>query len=77
MALKAGDRVFQSAYGVGDVTDVSADRVTIAFDDGGVRKFITSMARLEPSDAPRERRVKPKRSRRAPTVGGSTKGSPS
>ena len=56
MAWRTGDRVLQPLYGLGDVIDVGADRVTIAFDDGQVRKFVISIVHLMPSDAPKPER---------------------
>jgi hypothetical protein len=48
-----GDRVEQPTYGVGDVIDVSGAYVTIAFDDGGIRKFVTARVQLQSSTIPR------------------------
>lgn len=52
--------MIQPSYGVGEVIDASGDRVTIAFDDGVVRKFVASMVQLTPSDTPRRERAKSK-----------------
>lgn len=52
MTLRTGGRVHQETYGVGEIIDMSAAYVTIAFDDGSIRKFVTSMVSLQPSDAP-------------------------
>ena len=60
MAIRAGDRVLQPTYGVGDVIEVTGDHVTIAFDSGGVRKFVASIVHLTPSDAPRPERPQSK-----------------
>lgn len=57
-----GDRVSQSQYGTGTVTMVDERHTIIAFDDHGVRTFITAMVRLEPSDTAQP--VKPKRTRK-------------
>jgi hypothetical protein len=56
MAFRKGDRVRQHAYGVGDIIEVNADYVTIAFDDAVVRKFAVALVRLHPSSAPRPTR---------------------
>ena len=53
MKFQTGDRVHQQAYGAGDIIDMNADYITIAFDDGPTRKFATSMVQLQPSIAPR------------------------
>jgi preprotein translocase subunit YajC len=53
MAFRMGDRVRQHAYGVGDITAINADYITIAFDDGTTRKFAAARVRLQISDAPR------------------------
>lgn len=66
MACRPGDRVLQPTYGVGDVIDVSGPHVTISFDDGVVRKFVASMAKLTATDDPRPDRPQAKpRARRA------------
>lgn len=52
MALRTGDRVLQETYGVGEIIDMSAAYVTIAFDDGSTRKFVTSRVSLQPSSTP-------------------------
>lgn len=66
MAVREGDRVIQPSYGVGEVVEVTGERVTISFDDGVVRKFVTSMVQLTSSDSPRRERPKSKgRARKA------------
>lgn len=52
MALRTGDRVLQENYGVGEIIDMSAAYVTISFDDGSTRKFVTSRVTLQPSSTP-------------------------
>lgn len=51
-AFAVNDRVNHSEHGLGKITDVNPRHMTIAFDQAGVRKFVTSMVRLERSDAP-------------------------
>jgi hypothetical protein len=46
------DRVNHSGYGLGKITEVNPRHTTISFDLAGIRKFVTSMVRLERSDAP-------------------------
>lgn len=53
MALRAGDRVHQHTYGLGEIVEANQDRVTIAFDDGITRKFAAALVHLEPTAIPR------------------------
>lgn len=46
------DRVNHSEHGLGRITEVNPRHTTISFDTAGIRKFVTSMVRLERSDAP-------------------------
>lgn len=46
------DRVDHSAFGLGTIIEIDDRRTTIAFDESGIRKFVTSMIRLAPSDTP-------------------------
>ncbi|MGD9905069.1 MAG: hypothetical protein AB7U83_16505 [Vicinamibacterales bacterium] len=62
MSLRPGARVRQADYGDGEIVLVTAQHVTVAFDDGSVRKFVTSMAVLEPSTTPVPQRLMPARS---------------
>ncbi|HQZ39834.1 MAG TPA: hypothetical protein PLH72_12425 [Vicinamibacterales bacterium] len=52
MTLRTGDRVHQATYGLGGIVKMNRQHVTIAFDDGITRKFVTSMVLLQPSDTP-------------------------
>ncbi|MGH9329046.1 MAG: hypothetical protein ACRD09_01265 [Vicinamibacterales bacterium] len=47
-----GARVVEPTYGLGSVIAVEDAYTRVQFDDGGVKKFLTSMSRLEPSDEP-------------------------
>jgi hypothetical protein len=65
MTFRTGDRVYQRHYGVGEIIDMNADHVTIAFDDGTARKFASGRVQLQPSAVPRPARSAPApRSRR-------------
>jgi preprotein translocase subunit YajC len=71
VTFRIGDRVHQHAFGAGDIIDVNANHITIAFDDGVTRKFATSIVQLQPSIAPRPVPATPKARRRrvvAPAV---------
>ena len=46
------DRVEHSVYGAGTIEEVNERHTTIAFDEAGTRKFMTSMVKLEPSNTP-------------------------
>jgi hypothetical protein len=53
MALHAkGDRVTQVSYGAGTITDVNSQYTVIDFDEHGVRTFVTTLVRLEPTESP-------------------------
>ena len=53
MAFRRGDRVHQQAYGAGDIVEANASYITIAFDDGAIRKFAAARVELQRSVAPR------------------------
>ena len=62
-----GARVVEPTYGLGSVIAVEDNYTRVQFDDGGVKKFLTSMSRLEPSDEPAPPGMKGKvRKKRAP-----------
>ena len=46
------DRVSHSEHGLGTISDVNPHITTIVFDVAGLKKFLTSIVRLERSDAP-------------------------
>ena len=50
--FSANDRIDHSVYGTGTVVDVNSTHTLIDFDEAGVKKFITSMVKLAPSDTP-------------------------
>lgn len=47
-----GARVVEPTYGLGSVVAVEDAYTRVQFDDHGVKKFLTSMSKLEPSDEP-------------------------
>ena len=47
-----GARVVEPTYGLGSVVAVEDNYTRVQFDEHGVKKFLTSMSRLEPSDEP-------------------------
>ena len=59
--FSVGDRVSQSQYGAGTVTAVDERHTIIAFDEHGVRTFVTAIVKLEASDTAQP--VKAKRTR--------------
>ena len=61
-AFSVNDRVLHSVFGVGTITAMNSLYTTVAFDEGGARKFVATMVRLEHSDAPAPSR--PARSRK-------------
>ncbi|MGH9372018.1 MAG: hypothetical protein ACRD15_10860 [Vicinamibacterales bacterium] len=61
-----GARVVEPTYGLGSVVAVEDAYTRVQFDDHGVKKFLTSMSKLEPSDEPvpaGARGAKPRRKR--------------
>ena len=63
--FRKGDRVSHARYGAGNVVDADERYTMIAFDDGDVRKFVTTLVRLERSDLPLP--AKPEPARRRPS----------
>lgn len=51
-AFVARDRVVHSVFGLGTITEIGDRHTTIAFDQNGTRKFITSMVRLQHTSEP-------------------------
>ena len=47
-----GARVVEPTYGLGSVIAVEDAYTRVQFDEHGVKKFLTSMSRLEPSNEP-------------------------
>ena len=60
------DRVNHSEHGLGKITEVNPRHTTISFDTAGVRKFVTSMVRLEKSDAPAPAKASRAKAAKAP-----------
>src|SRR4051812_13665207 len=50
--FEVGARVVEPTYGLGSVVAVEDAYTRVQFDEHGVKKFMTSMSRLEPSDEP-------------------------
>lgn len=50
--FEVGSRVVEPTYGHGSVVAVEDAYTRVQFDEHGVKKFLTSMSRLEPSDEP-------------------------
>ncbi|MEZ5289800.1 MAG: hypothetical protein R2745_01815 [Vicinamibacterales bacterium] len=65
MTLREGTRVRQATYGHGEIVVATAQHVTVAFDDGSVRKFVAAIVALEPSEVPRPPKVAPPRATRS------------
>jgi RNA polymerase-interacting CarD/CdnL/TRCF family regulator len=76
--FEVGARVVEPTYGLGSVVAVEDAYTRVQFDDHGVKKFLTSMSKLEPSDEPvpagarnakpRKKRVTKKAATPAPAV---------
>ena len=52
MSFSPKDRVDHSVFGLGTIVDINEHYTTIAFDESGTRKFVTSMVKLAASDTP-------------------------
>ena len=65
--FEVGARVREPTYGLGSVIAVEDAFTRIQFDDNTVRKFLTRLARLEPSNEPAPA-ARPQRSRRRKTA---------
>jgi hypothetical protein len=50
--FEVGARVVEPTYGLGSVVAVEDAYTRVQFDEHGVKKFLTSMSKLEPSDEP-------------------------
>ena len=50
--FEVGARVVEPTYGLGSVVAVEDAYTRVQFDEHGIKKFLTSMSRLEPSDEP-------------------------
>jgi hypothetical protein len=62
-----GARVVEPTYGLGSVVAVEDNYTRVQFDEHGMKKFLTAMSRLEPSDEPAPPGLKGKvRKKRAP-----------
>lgn len=69
--FEVGARVVEPTYGLGSVVAVEDAYTRIQFDEHGVKKFLTSMSKLEPSDEPAPagmRSGKPRKKRAAKKV---------
>ena len=47
-----GARVVEPTYGLGSVVAVEDNYTRVQFDEHGMKKFLTSLSRLEPSNEP-------------------------
>jgi hypothetical protein len=50
--FEVGARVTEPTYGLGSVVAVEDAYTRVQFDEHGVKKFLTSMSKLEPSTEP-------------------------
>jgi len=65
--FEVGSRVIEPTYGLGSVVAVEDNYTRVQFDEHGMKKFLTSASRLEPSDEPAPPGMKGKvRKKRAP-----------
>jgi hypothetical protein len=65
--FEVGARVMEPTYGLGSVVAVEDNYTRVQFDEHGVKKFLTSLSRLEPSSEPAPAGLKSKvRKKRTP-----------
>jgi len=50
--FEVGSRVIEPTYGLGSVIAVEDAYTRVQFDEHGMKKFLTSMSKLEPSSEP-------------------------
>jgi hypothetical protein len=50
--FEVGSRVVEPTYGLGSVIAVEDAYTRVQFDEHGMKKFLTSMSKLEPSNEP-------------------------
>jgi RNA polymerase-interacting CarD/CdnL/TRCF family regulator len=62
--FEVGSRVMEPTYGLGSVVAVEDNYTRVQFDEHGLKKFLTSMSRLEPSDEPAPAGVRKVRKKR-------------
>ncbi len=65
--FEVGARVHEPTYGSGSVISVEDAYTRIQFDDNTVRKFLTSLAKLEPTNEPAPA-ARPQRTRKRKTA---------
>ncbi len=51
-AFSPKDRIDHHVFGLGTIVEINESRTTIAFDNAGTRRFVTSMVKLVQSDIP-------------------------
>ena len=66
--FEVGARVVEPTYGLGSVIAVEDAYTRIQFDEHGVKKFMTSMSKLEPSNEPVPAGLRTVKSRKKRTV---------
>jgi hypothetical protein len=74
MSFRKDDRVSHAGFGPGVVIDVDARYTIIAFDEAGVRKFVSTLVQLERCELPRPVRPAPVRRRRRKETAGESVG---
>lgn len=57
--FEVGARVSEPTYGLGSIVAVEDGYVRVQFDEHGIKKFQTSLSRLEPSNEPRSASARP------------------
>ena len=71
-----GSRIHEPTYGLGSVIAIEDAFIRIQFDDNTVRKFLTSLAKLEHSSEPAPASRQRARKRKTATAGKAKKSTP-
>ena len=71
-----GSRIHEPTYGLGSVIAIEDAFIRIQFDDNSVRKFLTSLAKLEHSSEPAPVSRSRARKRKTTTAGKAKKSAP-
>ena len=74
--IDVGSRIHEPTYGLGSVIAIEDAFIRIQFDDNSVRKFLTSLAKLEHSSEPAPASRQRARKRKTATKGKAKKSVP-
>jgi hypothetical protein len=67
-SFRPKSRVDHAVYGLGTILEVNERYTTIAFDEAGTKKFITTLVKLAGSDTPAPVRPVRRKGKAAPAI---------